>query len=81
MDDNELKEARERASEQVLTANTLPKIETAKQVLREWIKAYPEEQGMQAGFEKLYTIQEIIEENEAEPTHPSHLPIGAGQAA
>jgi len=47
----------------------LPEIEAAKQVLREWMKAHPEEQGMRAGFEQLYTIQEIIENEEAERGH------------
>lgn len=78
---NDLNEARERVSEQVLRANTLPEIEAAKQVLREWMKAHPEEQGMRAGFEQLYTIQEIIEEEEAELARPNRQPVGAGQAA
>ncbi len=78
---NDLNEAREQVSEQVLSANTLPEIEAAKQVLREWMKAHPEEQGMRAGFEQLYTIQEIIEEEEAERARSSRQPVGAGQAA
>ncbi len=45
-----------------LSARTLPDIEAAKQILREWMKAHPEEQGMRAGFEQLYKIQENIEE-------------------
>lgn len=76
--DNDINEARERVSEQVLTANTLPEIEAAKQALREWMKAHPEEQGRRAGFEQLYTIQEIIEEEEAELAPPSRQPVGAG---
>lgn len=79
--DNELNEARERVSDQVLRANTLPEIEAAKQVLREWMKAHPEEQGMRAGFEQLYTIQEIIEEEEAELARSRRQPVEAGQAA
>lgn len=60
-----LTEARERVCEQVLNADTLPEIEAAKQVLREWMQAHPDEQGMRDGFEQLYTIQEIIEAEEA----------------
>lgn len=74
-------EARERVSEQVLSADTLPEIEAAKQVLREWMRAHPEEQGMRAGFEQLYTIQEIIEDEEADSAHSSQRPVAAGQAA
>lgn len=77
----ELNEARERVSEQVLRADTLFEIEAAKQVLREWMKTHPEEQGMRAGFEQLYTIQEIIENEEVERVGPSQRPVTAGQAA
>ena len=77
----DLNEARERVSEQVLSADTLPEIEAATQVLREWMKAYPEEQGMRAGFEQLYTIQEIIESEEAEHRRSDQRPVAAGQAA
>ena len=66
--------ARERVIKQVLDADSLPEIEAAKQVLGEWMKAHPEEQGMRDGFEQLYTIQEIIEEEETAyaegQTHP-----------
>ena len=58
-------EARRRVNEQVLQANSLVEIEAAKQVLRDWLRAYPEEQGMRDGFEVLYTIQEIIEDENA----------------
>ena len=77
----DLNEARERVSEQVLSADSLPEIEAAKQVLREWMKAHPEEQGMRAGFEQLYTIQEIIENEEAERGRSEQRPVAAGQAA
>ena len=79
--ESDVDEARERVSDQVLRANTLPEIEAAKQILREWMKAHPEEQGMRAGFEQLYTIQEIIEAEEAEPARSSGQTVGAGQAA
>lgn len=78
---SDVDEARERVSEQVLRADTLPEIEAAKQVLREWMKAHPEEQGMRAGFEQLYTIQEIIENEEAERGRSEQHPVAAGQAA
>ena len=77
----DLNEARERVSKQVLSADTLPEIEAAKQVLREWMKAHPEEQGMRAGFEQLYTIQEIIEGEEAERGRSDQRPVAAEQAA
>ena len=60
-----LNEARDSVTRQVLSANTLPEIEAAKQVLRDWLRAHPDEQGMRDGFEQLYTIQEIIEEENA----------------
>ena len=71
--DYSLHEARERVCEQVLKADTLTEIEAAKQVLREWMKVHPDEQGMRDGFEQLYTIQEIIEAEEAKQGagHPS----------
>ncbi len=77
----DINEARERVTKTVLSARTLPEIEAAKQVLREWMKAHPEEQGMRAGFEQLYTIQEIIEEEEAGSVRSTRQPVGAGQAA
>ncbi len=74
--------ARERVTQQCLSADSLPEIEAAKQVLREWMRAHPEEQGMRAGFEQLYTIQEIIEQEiikskEAERGQPQREPVGA----
>ena len=66
-----LHEARERVNDQVLNANTLQEVEAAKQVLREWMQAHPEEQGMRDGFELLYTLQEIIEaEQQAKHRQP-----------
>ena len=61
----EIDAARDQVTKIVLSARTLPKIEAAKQVLRDWLKAHPEEQGMRDGFEQLYTIQEIIEDENA----------------
>ena len=61
---------RDMVTDQVLRANTLPEIEAAKLVLRAWMKDHPEEQGMREGFEQLYTIQEIIEDEEAGRTYP-----------
>lgn len=58
---NDVNEARERLLEQVLSANTLLKIEDAKAALRQRMHLHPEEQGMRDGFEQLYTIQEVIE--------------------
>jgi len=72
---SDIDEARESATKLVLSARTLPEIEAAKQVLREWMKAHPEEQGMRAGFEQLYTIQEIIENEEAERRRSEQRPL------
>lgn len=57
---------RQRVMEQVLDATTLPEIAVAKQVLRNWLKLHPEEEGMRAGFEQLYLLEEIAQEQEAE---------------
>ena len=48
-----LTEARDRVTRQVLSARTLSEIEAAKQVLRDWLKAHPDESGMRDGFEQL----------------------------
>lgn len=71
-------EARERLSEQVLSANTLLEIEEAKAALRQWMQLHSEEQGMRDGFEQLYTIQEIIEAEEASSPNRS---LNSAQAA
>ena len=76
---DDMNEARERLSEQVLNADTLSEIEDAKKVLREWMWAHPDEQGMRDGFEQLYTIQEIVEAEEAAAS-PGHS-LKAEQAA
>ena len=73
-----MNEARERLLEQVLNADTLSEIEDAKKVLREWMRAHPDEQGMRDGFEQLYTIQEIIE---AEEASSPNSPLNSAQAA
>ncbi len=69
-----LNEARDRVTRQVLSADTLPEIETAKRVLRDWLRAHPDEQGMRDGFEQLYTIQEIIEDDNARRADGELLP-------
>ncbi len=63
---SEVDQARERLTWQVLGATTLPEITAAKQALREWIKAHPEEEGMRDAFEQLYLLEEIAKEQEAE---------------
>lgn len=75
---DDVNEARERLSEQVLSANTLLEIEAAKIALRQWMQLHPEEQGMRNGFEQLYTIQEIIEAEEASSPNRS---LNSAQAA
>lgn len=66
--------ARDLVVTQVLDANTLVEIEAAKQVLRDWLQAHPDEQGMRDGFEQLYTIQEIIEDEDARRAAGEILP-------
>jgi glycine/D-amino acid oxidase-like deaminating enzyme len=58
--------------EQVLGATTLAEIDAAKQVLRNWLKLHPEEQGMRAGFEQLYLLEEIAQEQNAEAVAVQH---------
>ena len=72
-----MNEAREQVLEQVLSANTLPEIAAAKQILRRWLEKHPEEVGMRAGFEQLYTIQEMIESEQ----DSLNRDLPAGQAA
>lgn len=70
-----LNEARDRVTCQVLSADTLQEIEAAKQVLRDWLRAHPDEQGMRDGFEQLYTVQEIIEDEEARRAAGEIIPL------
>ncbi len=58
--------ARELLTEQVLDATTLAEIHAARQALREWIKAHPEDEGMGDAFEQLSLLQDIAEEQETE---------------
>ena len=68
---------RQRVMEQVLDATTLSEIAAAKQVLRDWLKFHPEEEGMRAGFEQLYLLEEIAQEQEAERAIPAHAQVPA----
>ncbi len=54
--------ARKLLTRQVLSATTLLEIAAAKQALREWLQAHPDEVGMRDGFEQLAQMQEIAEE-------------------
>jgi hypothetical protein len=58
--------ARELLTEQVLDATTLPEIHAARQALRDWIKAHPEDEGMSDAFEQLSLMEDIAKEQEAE---------------
>src|SRR5205807_859434 len=51
-------DARSQLTQQVLGARTLPEIAAARQTLRDWLAAHPEEQGMRWGFEQLSQMQE-----------------------
>ncbi len=75
----QLDDLRDRLTNQVLDATTLPEIFAAQQALCAWIKKHPEEEGMRDGFEQLSLMQDIVEQEEAENT-PSE-PLTAGRAA
>jgi len=52
---------RERLTNRVLDATTLPEIEAARAALRDWIRRHPEDAGMCDAFEQLAMMQEIAE--------------------
>ena len=54
--------ARQLLTEQVLDATTLQEVRAAREALRAWITAYPEErEWMRDGFEQLAQMEEIAE--------------------
>ncbi len=57
---------RERLTNLVLDATTLTEIHLAQRLLRDWIKAHPEEEGMRDAFEELSLLEDIALE-EAKP--------------
>jgi len=57
----EIETAREAVTKLVLRARVLPDVLKAQQVLRAWIKAHPEDEGMRDGFEQLSLMQDIAE--------------------
>lgn len=61
-----LDKTRERLTGQVLGATTLPEIHAARQALRAWIAAHPEDAGMSDAFEQLSLLEDIANEQEAE---------------
>jgi len=64
--------ARELVTKKVLSARTLPDVREAQQILRDWIKAHPEDEGMRDGFEQLSLMQDIAEEEQAQRnSHPA----------
>ena len=64
--------ARELVTRKVLSARSLPDVREAQQVLRDWIKAHPEDEGMRDGFEQLSLMQDIAEEEQAQRNaHPA----------
>ncbi len=60
----DLASAREAVTKRVLSARCLPDILEAQQVLRAWIKAHPEDEGMRDGFEQLSLMQDVAEEEQ-----------------
>lgn len=57
---------REHLTNQVLDATTLEEIGTARRLLQNWIKAYPDEEGMSDAFEQLSLLEDLALE-EAKP--------------
>jgi len=57
--------ARELVTKKVLSARSLPDVREAQQVLRDWIKDHPEDEGMRDGFEQLSLMQDIAEEEQS----------------
>lgn len=66
MNTEDINQARERIINQVLDATTLPEIEAARHILRQWMAAHSEEQGMRDGFEQLSLMQDTAEAEEAQ---------------
>ena len=58
--------ARDLVTKKVLSARSLPDVQEAQQVLRNWIKAHPKDEGMRDGFEQLSLMQDIAEEEQAQ---------------
>ncbi|MBV9849674.1 MAG: hypothetical protein JO250_08295 [Armatimonadetes bacterium] len=73
---SQLDDLRDRLSDQVLDATTLPEIHAAQQALRAWIKEHPEDEGMRDGFEQLSLMQDIAEQEEAEGARSESLTAG-----
>ncbi len=59
--------------EQVLDATTLPEIHQARQTLREWITAHPDEQGLGDAFEQLSLLEDIAQEQQTEQQREREL--------
>ena len=76
-----LDQARERLHNQLLDATTLPEIAAAKQALRDWLKAHPEDEWLRDGFEQLSLMQDIAEEQEAERVRAISTPQQTGAVA
>jgi hypothetical protein len=70
MKSTSLDDARDQLTRQVLGARTLADIAAARQSLRDWLAAHPEEQGMRWGFEQLAQMQEAAEAEQADPATP-----------
>ena len=76
----DLASAREAVTKRVLSARRLPDILEAQQVLRAWIQAHPEDEGMRDGFEQLSLMQDIAEEELAVASVTREL-AGLGKSA
>lgn len=57
--------SRENVTRQVLSARKLPDVYEAQQMLREWVRAHPEDEGMRDGFEQLSLMQDVAEDEQA----------------
>lgn len=68
---NTLEIQRELVIEKVLDATTLSEIHEARQTLREWIAAHPDETGMRDGFEQLSLMEDALEAQKTDQVEAS----------
>lgn len=52
--------ARKQLISQVLSATTLEEIHQARQALRQWKQAHPDDLGIGDGFEQLYIMEDAV---------------------
>lgn len=60
MTQSDLNEAREQLVTRVLAARTLPEIEDARRMVREWMAEHPEDASMAFALDRLYRMEESV---------------------